>query len=74
MLIGRYWLIVPVLAIAGSLARKKSVPASAATLPTHSPLFVALLAGTVVLVGALTFFPAIALGPIVEHFMLGSVP
>jgi K+-transporting ATPase ATPase A chain len=74
MLIGRYWSIVPVLAIAGSLARKKSVPASAATLPTHSPLFVALLAGTVVLVGALTFFPAIALGPIVEHFMLGSVP
>jgi K+-transporting ATPase ATPase A chain len=74
MLIGRYWLIVPVLAIAGSLARKKSVPASAGTLPTHTPLFVALLAGTVVLVGALTFFPAIALGPIVEHFMLGSVP
>jgi K+-transporting ATPase ATPase A chain len=70
MLIGRYWIIVPVLAIAGSLAAKKAVPASAGTLPTHTPLFVVLLAGTVVLVGALTFFPALALGPIVEHFTL----
>jgi K+-transporting ATPase ATPase A chain len=70
MLIGRYWIIVPVLAIAGSLAAKKAVPASAGTLPTHTPLFVVLLAGTVVLVGALTFFPALALGPIVEHFIL----
>ena len=72
MLIGRYWIIVPVLAIAGSLAAKRSVPASAGTLPTHTPLFVVLLAGTVVLVGALTFLPALALGPIVEHFMLHS--
>jgi K+-transporting ATPase ATPase A chain len=70
MLIGRYWLIVPVLAIAGSLASKKAVPTTAGTLPTHTPLFVVLLAGTVVLVGALTFFPALALGPIVEHFTL----
>ena len=67
MLIGRYWVIVPVLAIAGSLARKKIVPPSAGTLPTHTPLFVGLLVGTVVLVGALTFIPALALGPIVEH-------
>ncbi len=71
MLIGRYWVIVPVLAIAGSLARKKIVPASAGTLPTHDPLFVALLVGTIVLVGALTFIPALALGPVVEHLTLG---
>ncbi|MDI1446872.1 potassium-transporting ATPase subunit KdpA [Polyangium sp. 6x1] len=70
MLIGRYWVIVPVLAIAGSLARKKFVPPSAGTLPTHTPLFVALLVGTVLLVGALTFIPALALGPVVEHISL----
>jgi K+-transporting ATPase ATPase A chain len=69
MLIGRYWVIVPVLAIAGSLAKKKRVPASAGTLPTYTPLFVGLLVGTIVLVGALTFIPALALGPIVEHFL-----
>jgi potassium-transporting ATPase potassium-binding subunit len=63
----RYWLIVPVLAIAGSLAAKKHVPAGAGTLPTHTPLFVVLLAVTVVIVGALAFFPALALGPIVEE-------
>jgi K+-transporting ATPase ATPase A chain len=63
----RYWLIVPVLAIAGSLAAKKHVPAGAGTLPTHTPLFVVLLAATVVIVGALAFFPALALGPIVEE-------
>lgn len=67
MLVGRYWVIVPVLAAAGSLAQKKIVPVSAGTLPTHSPTFIGLLAGTVVLVGALTFLPALALGPIVEH-------
>ena len=72
MLIGRYWVIVPVLAIAGSLARKKVVPASAGTLPTHTPLFVGLLVGTIVLVGALTFIPALALGPIVEHLQLSG--
>ena len=70
MLFGRYWLAVPVLAIAGSLAAKKIVPAGAGTLPTHTPLFVALLVGVVILVGALTFVPALALGPIVEHLTL----
>ena len=72
MLISRYWLIIPVLAIAGSLAGKKLVPPSSGTMPTHTPLFVALLVGTVVLVGALAFIPALALGPIVEHLMLHS--
>ena len=67
MLFGRYWLAVPVLAIAGALARKKIVPVGAGTLPTHTPLFVGLLVGVVLLVGALTFVPALALGPIVEH-------
>ena len=67
MWLARYWLIVPVLAIAGSLAKKKKVPTSSGTLPTHTPLFVVLLVGTVVVVGALTFIPALALGPIVEH-------
>ncbi len=67
MWISRYWLIVPVLAIAGSLAAKKRVPASAGTLATHTPLFVVLLLSTVVIVGALAFFPALALGPVVEE-------
>jgi potassium-transporting ATPase potassium-binding subunit len=67
MWVSRYWPIVAVLAIAGSLAAKKSVPASAGTLPTHTPLFVVLLASVVVIVGALAFFPALALGPIVEE-------
>jgi K+-transporting ATPase ATPase A chain len=70
MWLSRYWLAVPVLAIAGSLAAKKFIPASSGTLPTHTPLFVGLLIGTVLLVGALTFVPALALGPIVEHLML----
>jgi K+-transporting ATPase ATPase A chain len=70
MWIGRYWVIVPTLAVAGSLARKKLVPASAGTLATHTPLFVALLVGSVVLVGALTHLPGLALGPIVEHLQL----
>jgi K+-transporting ATPase ATPase A chain len=72
MLIGRYWLAVPVLAIAGSLARKTPVPGGPGTLPTHTPLFVGLLIGVVVLVGALTFVPALALGPIVEHLRLAA--
>jgi K+-transporting ATPase ATPase A chain len=67
MLLSRYWLIIPVLAIAGSLAAKKRVPVSSGTMPTHTPLFVSLLVGTVALVGALAFIPALALGPIVEH-------
>jgi K+-transporting ATPase ATPase A chain len=70
MLFARYWLIVAVLAIAGSLAAKKIVPPSPGTLPTHTPLFVVLLLSVVFLVGALTFVPALALGPIVEHLML----
>jgi potassium-transporting ATPase potassium-binding subunit len=70
MLIGRYWLAVPVLAIAGSLARKKIVPIGGGTLPTHTPLFVGLLIGVVILVGALTYVPALALGPVVEHLTL----
>jgi K+-transporting ATPase ATPase A chain len=73
MWFSRYWLMVPVLAIAGSLAAKKTVPASSGTLPTHTPLFVVLLISTVLLVGALTFVPALALGPIVEDFMLYAV-
>jgi K+-transporting ATPase ATPase A chain len=72
MLGGRYWVIIPTLAIAGSLARKSPVPAGAGTLPTHTSLFVALLAGVVVVVGALTFLPALALGPIVEHLLLAG--
>lgn len=70
VLFGRFWMLIPPLAIAGSLAAKKIVPPSSGTLPTHTPLFVALLVGTVILVGALTFFPALALGPIVEHLQM----
>jgi K+-transporting ATPase ATPase A chain len=70
MLVGRYVVLVAALAVAGSVARKKVVPGSAGTLPTDGPLFVGLLAGTVVLVGALTFIPALALGPVVEHLRL----
>ncbi|PYR32379.1 MAG: potassium-transporting ATPase subunit KdpA, partial [Acidobacteria bacterium] len=70
MLFGRFLFIIPALAIAGSLAAKKAVPTSAGTLPTHGPLFVGLLVGTVIVVGALTFFPALSLGPIVEHFLM----
>jgi K+-transporting ATPase ATPase A chain len=69
MFAARYWLIVPTLAIAGSLAKKKLVPQTAGTLPTHTPLFVTMLVGTIVVVGALTFIPALALGPIVEHLL-----
>ena len=70
MWLGRYWPIIAVLAVAGSLAAKKRIPVTAGTMPTHGPLFVTLLIGTVLLVGALTFVPALALGPIVEHLML----
>jgi K+-transporting ATPase ATPase A chain len=73
MLLARYWVMIPVLAIAGALAAKKIVPASAGTLPTHTPLFVVLLIGTVIVVGALTFVPALALGPVVEHLQMISV-
>jgi len=70
MFIARYWLAIPVLAIAGSLANKKKVPASAGTLPTHTPLFIAWVIGVIIIVGALSFLPALALGPIVEHLMV----
>jgi K+-transporting ATPase ATPase A chain len=70
MLLGRFPIIVAILAIAGSLAKKKTVPTGAGTLPTHGPMFVTLLVGVVLLVGALTFIPALALGPVVEHLLL----
>ncbi|MCC6953477.1 MAG: potassium-transporting ATPase subunit A, partial [Deltaproteobacteria bacterium] len=73
MAISRYWLALPVLALAGSLARKKMTPSTTGTLPTHTPLFVGLLVGTVLLVGALNFIPALALGPIVEQLQMHSV-
>jgi potassium-transporting ATPase potassium-binding subunit len=66
----RYWLMIPVLALAGSLAAKKATAVSAGTLPTHTPLFITLLVGVVLMVGALTFVPALALGPIVEHLQM----
>jgi K+-transporting ATPase ATPase A chain len=70
MLIGRFWIILPTLALAGSLAKKKKIPTSAGTLPTHTPLFIGWLIGIVILVGALNFVPALALGPIVEHLLM----
>lgn len=70
MLFGRFWVMVPIIAIAGSLASKKYVTPSAGTLPTHTPLFVFFLAGIIIIVGALTFLPGLALGPIVEHLTL----
>jgi len=70
MLFGRFWIKIPVLAMAGSLAAKKKIPASAGTLPTHTPLFIGWLVAVVVIVGALVFFPADALGPIVEHLQM----
>jgi K+-transporting ATPase ATPase A chain len=73
MFFSRYWLIIPMLAIAGSLSKKKFIPVSQGTLPTHTPLFIIFLVMIVLIVGALTFFPALALGPIVEHLMLRGV-
>jgi K+-transporting ATPase ATPase A chain len=70
MWIGRFLFLIPLLAAAGSLAAKKKIPSTAGTFPTHGPLFVGLLVGTVVIVGALTFFPALSLGPIVEHYLM----
>ncbi|WP_431858219.1 potassium-transporting ATPase subunit KdpA [Azospirillum sp.] len=72
MLVGRFFVIVPMLAIAGSLAAKKRVPASAGTFPTHDTLFVGLLVGVILIVGGLTFFPALALGPVVEHLAMNA--
>ncbi len=73
MWFGRFAFIVPVLAIAGSLAKKKRIEPTAGTLPTHGPLFVALLIGTVILVGAMTYVPALALGPVIEHLQLHAI-
>jgi K+-transporting ATPase ATPase A chain len=70
--IGRFLFLLPLLAVAGSLAAKKRIPATTGTFPTHGALFVGLLVGTIVIVGALTFFPALSLGPIVEHYLLQS--
>jgi K+-transporting ATPase ATPase A chain len=70
MLIGRFFMIVPMLAIAGNLAQKKIVPASAGTFPVTTPLFTTLLVSVIVIVGALTFFPALSLGPILEHLLM----
>jgi len=72
MLVGRILFLIPLLAAAGSLAAKKKIPITSGTLPTHGPLFVGLLVGTVIIVGALTFFPALSLGPIVEHYLMQS--
>jgi K+-transporting ATPase ATPase A chain len=70
MLFGRYWLAIPALAIAGSLVQKKKVPVTSGTLPTHTPLFIFWLIAVVVIVGALSFLPALSLGPIVEHLLI----
>ena len=72
MLMGRYLFVVPVLAIAGAMAGKKSSPPSAGTFPTGTPLFTLLLVGVIVIIGALTFFPAYALGPVLEHFIMSG--
>jgi potassium-transporting ATPase potassium-binding subunit len=70
MLIGRFLMIVPILALAGSLVQKKVTPASAGTFPVHGGTFFVLLIGTVLLIGALNFLPALTLGPVVEHFLM----
>jgi K+-transporting ATPase ATPase A chain len=72
MLVGRFLMIIPMLAIAGNLARKKYVPASLGTFPVTTPLFTLLLMGVIIIVGALTFFPALSLGPILEHLLMGA--
>jgi len=72
MLIGRFFMIIPMLAIAGNLAQKKYVPPSLGTFPVTSPLFTVLLMGVIIIVGALTFFPALSLGPILEHLLMGA--
>ena len=72
MLIGRFFAIIPMLAVAGNLARKKIVPPSLGTFPVTTPLFTVLLVSVVVIVGALTFFPALSLGPIVEHLLMNA--
>ena len=72
MLVGRFWMIIPAMAIAGSLAEKKSIPASVGTFPTTGGLLVGLVVGVIVIIGGLTFFPALALGPLVEHLAINA--
>ena len=72
MFVGRFFMIVPAMAMAGSLAAKKSIPPSAGTLPTTGGLFVGLVVGVILIIGGLTFFPALALGPIVEHLAMNA--
>ena len=72
MLIGRFMVIVPVLAVAGSLANKRIVPASSGTLPTYGMLYILFLVSLIVIVGGLTYLPALSLGPLVEHFVIGA--
>jgi K+-transporting ATPase ATPase A chain len=72
MLVGRFLFVVPLLAIAGSLATKKIVPVSAGTFPTHGGLFIGLVVGVILIVGGLTFFPALALGPVTEHLAMNA--
>jgi K+-transporting ATPase ATPase A chain len=72
MLVGRFFMIIPMLAIAGNLAKKKAVPATAGTFPVTTPLFTVLLVSVIVIVGALTFFPALSLGPILEHLLMAA--
>jgi len=72
MLLGRFLFLIPILAAAGSLAAKKKVPVTSGTFPTHGPLFVGLLVGTVVIIAVLTYFPAVSLGPIIEHYLMHS--
>jgi K+-transporting ATPase ATPase A chain len=69
-LVGRFFMIIPMLAIAGNLAQKKSLPPSPGTFPVTTPLFTTLLVGVIVIVGALTFFPALSLGPVLEHLLM----
>jgi K+-transporting ATPase ATPase A chain len=70
MLLGRFFMIIPMLALAGNLARKKAVPPSLGTFPVTTPLFTTLLVSVILIVGALTFFPVLSLGPIVEHLLM----
>jgi K+-transporting ATPase ATPase A chain len=72
MLIGRFLMMIPLLAAAGSLAQKKTVPVSVGTFPTHGALFISWLVAVILIVGALTFFPALCLGPVVEHFLMNN--
>ena len=72
MLVGRFWMIIPAMAIAGSLAEKKSIPPSSGTFPTTGGLFIGLVVGVIVIIGGLTFFPALALGPIVEQLAMSA--